>query len=243
MTPNAQSSHSVELEREVVDGARYMIYLPKGYDHSSVNRWPLILFLHGAGERGVDIDLVKKHGPIKVAEDHPDFPFIIAAPQCPEGEVWDDRNVLAVLDDVLGAYSVDESRVYLTGLSMGGYGTWSLAFSAPERFAAAAPVCGGGNFVEFLLQPEKKREALKTLPIWAFHGAKDQVVPLAESKKLVEAVKAVGVEEARLYVFPEADHDSWTETYSSDELYEWFLKHRRAKTYTSNTESSRWFNF
>jgi predicted peptidase len=123
-----------------------------------------------------------------------------------------------LLDEIVENYDVDESRVYLTGLSMGGYGTWSLGATLPDRFAAIAPICGGGE----------KRMAwrLKEMPIWVFHGAKDSVVPLAQSEEMVEAVKAAGGN-PKLTVYPEANHDSWTATYDNPKLYDWFLSHRK----------------
>ncbi len=116
---------------------------------------------------------------------------------------------------------MDTERIYLTGLSMGGYGTWALAAKYPERFAAIVPICGGGK--RFMAR------SLKDIPVWAFHGAKDNVVPLKESVKMVNAVKALGGN-ARLTVYPDAGHDSWTETYRNKELYSWFLGHRKKKT-------------
>ena len=124
---------------------------------------------------------------------------------------------------------VDTNRVYLTGLSMGGYGTWSLATEHPERFAAIAPICGGGDTIQILLTTPAKARALKTLGVWAFHGAKDPVVKVEESERLVAALKKAGGQEVKLTVYPEAQHDSWTETYSHQELYDWFLAHSRER--------------
>ncbi len=123
-----------------------------------------------------------------------------------------------LLDEIDEKYAVDSERIYLTGLSMGGYGTWSLACTYPDRFAAIAPVCGGG-------MPYIARN-LKNVPIWAFHGAIDKVVPLKRSEEMVKAVKAAGGN-AKLTVYPYADHDSWTVTYDNPKLYDWFLEHRR----------------
>jgi len=111
---------------------------------------------------------------------------------------------------------------------MGGYGTWRLGLAHPEKFAAIAPVCGGANLIEAILGVGGKGAALKNLPIWAFHGAKDAVVPPDESRRLVKALKKIGVKEIRLTVYPEANHDSWTETYNNPELYKWLLRHARA---------------
>lgn len=209
--------------------AKYLLFLPKGYNAEGRQnqRWPLILFLHGAGERGHDIWKVAVHGPPKYVATHSDFPFIVVSPQCPDGQIWSKNTLLALLDEVTEKYAVDKSRVYLTGLSMGGYGTWDLGLAFPERFAAIAPICGGGELITLLLSSGQKSGSLKSLGIWAFHGAKDPVVPLNESERMIDFVKKAGVSEAKLTVYPEATHDAWTETYNNPELYEWFLKHRR----------------
>jgi predicted peptidase len=207
--------------------ADYLLFLPKGYDAKGSQRWPLMLFLHGAGERGSDLKKVTVHGPPKLVKNKPEFPFILVSPQCPEGETWSDEVLIGLLDDVIEKHQIDTNRVYLTGLSMGGYGTWSLGVKHPERFAAIAPVCGGGETINVLLASRKKSAALKSLGVWAFHGAKDLVVKLEESERMVAALKKAGVKELELTVYPEAQHDSWTETYANEKLYEWFLKHER----------------
>jgi predicted peptidase len=207
--------------------ADYLLFLPKGYNPKATQRWPLMLFLHGAGERGSDLKKVTVHGPPKIVKNKPEFPFILVSPQCPDGETWSDEVLLGLLDDVIKKHKVDTNRVYLTGLSMGGYGTWSLGLKYPERFAAIAPVCGGGETIKVLLASRKNAAALKSLGVWAFHGAKDPVVKLEESERMVAALKKAGVKEVELTVYPEAQHDSWTETYANEKLYEWFLKHER----------------
>lgn len=207
--------------------ASYLLFLPKGYDPKAKKEWPLMLFLHGAGERGSDLRKVAVHGPPKIVKSRPDFPFILVSPQCPTDQVWSDEVLLGLLDSVIARHKVDTNRVYLTGLSMGGYGTWSLGVKYPERFAAIAPICGGGETINVLLSSRAKAPALKSLPIWAFHGAKDSVVKPEESQRMVNALKAAGVKEIELTVYPEANHDSWTETYANEKLYEWFLKHSR----------------
>jgi predicted peptidase len=207
--------------------AEYLLFLPKDYDAKGDQRWPLLIFLHGAGERGADLKKVMAHGPPKVVESRPDFPFILVSPQCPEGEVWSDEVLLGLLDEVSRKHKVDTNRVYLTGLSMGGFGTWSLGAKHPERFAAIAPICGGGNTINVLLTSRENAAALKSLGVWAFHGAKDPVVKLEESERMIAAFKRAGVKDIKLTVYPEAQHDSWTETYNNDKLYEWLLKHER----------------
>ncbi|MGE5672319.1 MAG: prolyl oligopeptidase family serine peptidase [Mycobacterium leprae] len=205
-----------EIRRQV--SARYLVYLPEGYGQEPAKRWPLILFLHGSGERGDDLALVRKHGPLKVVGEGTALPFVIVAPQCPADQVWSLDVLEGLLDHTLADYAVDPSRVYLTGLSMGGYGTWEWGLQSAGRFAAMAPICGGGNRISAYFAG--------TVPTWAFHGAKDDLVPAAESERMVEALRERGVE-VRFTVYPEARHDSWTETYNNPELYEWFLSHQR----------------
>jgi len=211
----------MQLKKQVPIEIDYLLSLPKGYGQKD-QEWPLMLFLHGAGERGDDLDKVKVHGPPKLVAQGKDLPFIVVSPQCPNGTWWSApdqiQTLTGLLDEIVANYDVDESRVYLTGLSMGGYGTWSLGATTPDRFAAIAPICGGGE----------KRMAwrLKEMPIWVFHGAKDSVVPLAQSEEMVEAVKGAGGN-PKLTVYPEANHDSWTATYDNPELYDWFLSHRK----------------
>jgi len=207
--------------------AQYLLFLPQDYVPKGTNRWPLILFLHGAGERGTNLQKVAVHGPPKIVKNRPDFPFILVSPQCPTDEIWDNETVLGLLDDVIRRHKVDTNRIYLTGLSMGGFGSWSLALQHPERFAAVAPICGGGNSIDILLASRRNAADLKRLPFWVFHGGKDPVVVPAESERMVNALKRVGVKEIELTVYPEADHDSWTQTYANEKLYDWFLKHRR----------------
>lgn len=199
----------------------YLLYLPK--DYGKVDKsWPLILFLHGAGERGNDIDLVKKHGPAKLAAEGREFDFIILSPQCPQENWWPSmtEDLKLLVDDIVSKYQVDQSRIYITGLSMGGYGTWSMIIKYPDTFAAAAPICGGGDTV-------LAKFRLGKVPIWAFHGAKDSVVPLIKSEEMVNAAKTAGNTNIQFTVYPEADHDSWTETYNNPELYKWFLNHEK----------------
>jgi predicted peptidase len=224
--PNQMAKH-LRLKRQEKLEINYLLFLPEGYDAKVQKRWPLILFLHGSGERGTDVWKVATHGPPKIVTSKPDFPFILVSPQCPEGRIWSNDELLPLLEEIIRKYAVDKSRVYLTGLSMGGYGTWSLGLSHPELFAAIVPICGGGEFISPFLSSRDKPEALRTLGIWAFHGAKDPVVPVTESERMVELSKKLGVKEVKLTVYPDAGHDAWTETYKNPELYEWLLEHKR----------------
>ena len=199
----------------------YLLFLPESYAQSTNQKFPLILFLHGAGERGSDLDSVKRHGIPKIVETNPDFPFIAVSPQCPEDSWWTSElhTINGLIEEVVEKYQVDTSRIYLTGLSMGGFGTWSLASMYPERFAAIAPVCGGGEVRQIL-------RSLVEMPIWTFHGQKDDVIPFSRSEEIVLALKKNG-SSIKFTIYPEAGHDSWTETYDNPELYKWFLKHSR----------------
>ena len=191
------------------------VALPAGYDADD-REWPLLIFLHGAGERGDDLELVGVHGPLKEVREGRDLPFVIVAPQVPAGERWTVGRVAATLDAALEAYRIDPSRVYLTGLSMGGFGTWEAIERMPERFAAAIPICGGGNPIGL--------PTARTVPVWAFHGSADPVVPLAASAVMVNALEAAGGDVA-FTVYPGVGHDSWSETYANPEVYEWLLRH------------------
>jgi len=220
--------HSFKWEVQASGETKYLLYLPPGYDGNATNRWPLMLFLHGAGERGNDAQTATIHGPLSMVKQGKSFPFIIAAPLFPENQRWHTEPLLKLLDHLEATLRVDKTRVYLTGLSMGGYGTWDLALAHPGRFAAAIPICGGGELIDAILSGRDQEHAFKSLPIWAFHGAKDPVVPVSESERMVMKLKELGVYEVKLTIYPEAQHNSWTETYNNPEVYEWLLKHSRA---------------
>lgn len=205
----------------------YLLFLPRGYSPRSAQRWPVLMFLHGSGERGTELAKVRTHGPPKLVGDRPDFPFIVVSPQCPADETWSDDVLLALLDDVLARHRVDPTRVYLTGLSMGGNGTWSLALHHPERFAAVAPVCGWGETPPRSVLNRRQIDALQTLGVWAFHGRKDTVVKPAESERMLAWLQGLGVKDAQLTLYPDVSHNSWVEAYNNEELYRWFLKHQR----------------
>ena len=206
---------------------RYLLFLPKGYGAEPDKRWPLILFLHGMGERGDDLERIKKHGLPKIlnTDAGDDFEFMVVSPQCPSDTVWSSQvaGLSALLDEIVKTRAVDTNRIYLTGLSMGGFGTWHLACEYPERFAAIAPICGG---MARVVGASDKVCALKGVPAWVFHGARDRTVPLAESADLVSALKACGGD-VEFTIYPDAEHDSWTETYENPGLYQWFPRHTR----------------
>lgn len=197
----------------------YLLYLPKTYLQEKAKKWPVLIFLHGSGERGSDVNRVKIHGPPKQAAAGKDLPFIVVSPQCPKGVWWNPEVQIALLDDIIKTYSVDANRIYLTGLSMGGYGTWTICCKYPNRFAAAVPICGGGN--------PKVAAKMKALPTWVFHGDKDKAVPLKKSQDMVAAIKKAGGN-VKLTVYPGVGHDSWTQSYDNPALYKWLLSQSRS---------------
>jgi predicted peptidase len=177
------------------------------------------LFLHGAGESGNDLKKVETHGPPKLIEAGKSFPFIVVSPQSSRFG-WDVPTLNALLDDVVAKHSVDLNRICVTGLSMGGSGTWALAAAYPERFAAIVPICGGGNTAD--------APKLKDLPVWAFHGAQDTVVLPRRTEEMVEALKDAGAKDVKFTLYPDAGHDSWTQTYENPEVWEWLLSQKRS---------------
>jgi predicted peptidase len=201
---------------------RYVLVLPPDYGRQQ-HSCPLIMFLHSAGKRPDDLRKVWVPMPPKIPGTQEPFPFVLLLPQCPKNSQgtykgWSEELLMGLLDHIVSRCSVDEARIYVTGMSMGGSGTWSLASAYPDRFAAIAPICGR-------TKPSQACR-LKDVPVWAFHGANDEVVPLKESQEMVEAVKACGGD-AKLTVYPEAGHNAWTPTYKNKELYDWLLSHRK----------------
>lgn len=209
-----QTGNRFEKQVTLTLSANYLLYLPKDYQETD-KTFPLVLFLHGAGERGDDLEHVKTHGLPKLIQQGRDFPFIVVSPQCPADKFWNMDMLSALLDDIEARYRVDRKREYVTGLSMGGQGTWTLALAQPHRFAAIVPICGWTVPAFAFL--------LKDMPIWVFHGAKDEIVPISISEATVKALKSCG-SSVRFTVYPEAGHDSWTETYNNPELYKWLLE-------------------
>lgn len=219
--PVVGESQQRALTAEVKLNVQYLLHLPKSYGADPAKKWPVIVFLHGSGERGNNPELVKVHGPPKLVEKDPDFPFIVLSPQCPDRQRWQPTILSRLLDEVLAAHAADLDRVYLTGLSLGGQGTWDWALAEPGRFAAIVPICG----------PARVRDvkSIKDIPTWVFHGAKDQAVELKQSEDIVAALEKAGGK-PKFTVYPDAGHDSWTETYANPELYKWLLEQRRVST-------------
>ncbi|MBF8982678.1 prolyl oligopeptidase family serine peptidase [Lutibacter sp. B2] len=219
-----KNSFSTKIEKKL--SLKYLLYLPKNYHSNERKKWPLIVFLHGIGSRGEDIEIVKKNGIPKMIEENEELPFIVVAPQCPTNSLWPIEldALYFLINKIIKEQNVDASRVYLTGLSMGGIGTWHLAEAYPNLFAAIIPICGGA--VPFMGFPERIR-VLKDIPVWAFHGDADDVVPLKMSEELVDELKNHN-ENVQLTVYPNVGHDSWTQTYNNPQIYEWLLQQRKS---------------
>ena len=202
---------------------RYVIRYPEGFSENK--RYPVIVFLHGAGTRGDDMSRLISHPFFVLTEKHENFPFVCVAPLCTENtwfDLWE--HLEGLVAQIAQLPFADQSRIYLTGASMGGYAAWQLAMSLPEYFAAIVPVCGGGMYWN--------AKRLVDIPVWAFHGAKDRNVLLEESVKMVEAVNRRGGD-AKLTVYPENEHDAWSDTYSNPDVFAWLLQHQK-----KNGESS-----
>ncbi|MHC4503775.1 MAG: carboxylesterase family protein [Planctomycetota bacterium] len=197
---------------------KYLVYLPSEYRVAN-KEWPLLLYLHGTGQRGDDAGSIVDHGPPRYIESGKEYPFIVLAPLCPKHSWWTNEVLVALLEDILSKYRVNEDKVYVTGHSMGGYGTWSIAMENPRRFAAIAPLSGGGMV--------ERAKRLAHLPIWAFHGKEDTEVPLNTSTDMVEAIKNAGGS-PKLTIYPDKGHDIQSEVYSNISLYEWLLKQSRS---------------
>lgn len=194
----------------------YLLYLPPEY--TRYKKWPLVVFLHGSGERGNDLGIVGRVGLPRLVAQGQHFNFILLSPQCPAYSGWSPELVVALIEHVSCSLPVDRDRVYLTGFSMGGVGVWATAIYNPGRFAALAPLCGGGDV------GQAKR--LKDIPIWAFHGDEDDVVPLAASEMMVDAVRKCGGH-VEFTIYPGADHDIWDATYQNKQFCTWLLDQRR----------------
>ena len=196
----------------------YKIFYPKSYKKEADKKWPLLLFLHGAGERGNDLKIVELQGLPNYLRKKEEFPFVVAYPQCPSRAYWEVSSLNNWLEEVLKEVKADPERIYLTGISMGGYGSWHWAAANPEKFAAIIPICGGGD--------PSQAERLAQIPIWAFHGAKDNIVPLGETLQMTEAVKKAGGD-PKVTIYPDLYHDSWTKTYHNPEIYDWLQQQIR----------------
>lgn len=242
----AQRAETGFLDRTVsVSGTayRYQVYVPAAYA-SSTRPWPVILFLHGAGERGADGLLQTNVGlPFAIRNAPAKYPAIVIIPQVPSDSLWlgsPARAAIAALDQTIADFRVDPDRVYLTGLSMGGNGTWNLAYQFPDRFAAVVPICGFISPFPRLpgsraIVPADSGDAfvaiarrLKRVPTWIFHGEIDPVVPVSESRRAADALKAAGGD-VRYTEFLGGGHNVWDGAYASPQFQEWLFAQRRGK--------------
>ena len=213
-----------QAHKHTVEGGQslgYLLYLPD--DHEEAD-YPLILFLHGSGERGTDLDQIKLFGLTQKIESGDDVTFIVIAPQCPPDTRWESYlpALKDIVDTVVDHYRVDTTRIYCTGLSMGGAGTWSLTTAYPDLFAAAIPICGRERME--LGYPERLQR-ITHLPVWCFHGDADPVVPVESSIYLTKHLREYGGN-PKLTIYEGVDHDSWTQTYANPDIYDWLLEHR-----------------
>ncbi|SFL70358.1 Prolyl oligopeptidase family protein [Gracilibacillus orientalis] len=216
---------------------RYLLHVPDEVEKHPGYTFPLILFLHGAGERGDDLETVKDHGIPSFLDNDRSFPFIVVSPQCSIDSYWteDLDGLMALLKYMVSSYPVDKRRIYLTGMSMGGVGTWNLALKYPNYFAALVPVCGAVTLPEHrckefkeLVTVEMLPEELQILqhtPIWAFHGDQDDVIPMDETVRITNYLKQFH-SKVYLTIYPGVGHDSWTSAYHTRELYKWLLQQK-----------------
>ena len=220
-SPGSQVEQSLKLASG--KSIPYLLYLPKNFGKNTTQKWPVILFLHGRGESRGPLSIVAKWGPPRMAARGDDLPYIIISPQCPNEQRWTSpeqvTGVLDLLAHISKNFAVDKQRIYLTGLSMGGYGSWNLAAKHGELFAAVAPICGAGN-------PDDAG-TLKAIPIWAFHGTEDRAVPYKHSVEMVKAIQKAGGTKIRFTTLQHIGHNSWSAAYATPELFDWFNKYQR----------------
>ena len=205
-------------EREVT--LRYWLFVPADYSADETKRWPLVLFLHGSGERGDDLELVKKHGPPKLLDSKPDIPAVVISPQSPTERRWNAAELAKLVEFAANNLRIDRQRLYVTGLSMGGSGTWSLLAESPGLFAAAVPICGRGDLA--------KIDAIAKTPVWVTVGAKDRDVTVKNNLDMVSALTAAGGV-AGFTLYPDLEHDCWTATYEDPAVWKWLLSQKLAE--------------
>lgn len=201
-----------------IDRMNYLLHLPA----SGARGLPMIVALHGAGERGDDFDLIPVHGPAKYVAAGEDLPAILIAPQCPRDLVWNQLTfeLKELIDFAIAEYGADPDAVSLTGLSMGGYGTWEMGISYPGFFAALAPICGGGM--------SWRVDRIGRTPVWAFHGEEDAAIPISNSYEMCKKLKACGGN-VMLTVFTFDGHNVWDDAYERTTLLPWLIAARRGK--------------
>ena len=230
-----------------LDGRTYtwQVFVPAAVSSGEETSPAVILFLHGAGQTGSDGVRQTEIGLPAVLRERPDFPALVVMPQTPRGAWWGtpeiERMALAALDAAVAEFGGDPERTYLTGLSLGGYGTWALAYRHPERFAALVPVCGGittrrtripvPDWHPSATHPEdpwaETARVVADIPVWLFHGGEDRRVPTEESRRMVAALEAAGAQ-PKYTEYPGVGHDSWVPAYREEGLYEWLFSQRRS---------------
>ena len=211
----SQSEVNGKMKTEIVQKHEmgYALHIPA----NTKEKKPLIIFLHGSGEKGTDIEKVKVHGPFKYLKSH-ELDAYILAPQCPENEYWDEEVLYRLILKIRKENNIDSARIYLTGLSMGGWGAWNLAFAHPEMLAALVPIAG---FVDRVPMIEDCK--IKNIPIRIFHGLLDDVVNVDYSIAIYKKLKTCNAN-VQLTIFDDAGHDSWSKVYDNQEIYDWMFK-------------------
>ncbi|HBI00382.1 MAG TPA: prolyl oligopeptidase family serine peptidase [Flavobacterium sp.] len=206
-----KGNFSTEIKKQVSYG--YILHKPEKVK----SKKPLIIFLHGSGEKGTDLEKVKSHGPLKYIQNNSIDAFILA-PQCPENEYWESESLHQLIQKIVKENQIDTNRIYLTGLSMGAWGAWNLAFAHPETFAALVPICG---FVDRVPMIENCKIA--NIPTRIFHGLVDDVVDVNYSITIYKKLKGCS-KDLELTIFDDANHDSWTRVYNNAAIYEWMFQ-------------------
>lgn len=221
---------------------RYQVYVPAGF-YERKGKWPVVLFLHGAGERGTDgLQQTQVGLPASIRKHMERWPAVVVMPQCPAEQYWTMpamyQMAMTALEKSTREFRGDAQRIYLTGLSMGGYGSWKLAATYPGKFAAVVPICGGAILPAVLKANDAPNPTLygqfaqaigRSAPVWTFHGAQDSIVPVTETRQLVAALQAAGGN-VQYTEYPEAGHDSWTAAYDDPALPQWLFQQHLPRT-------------
>lgn len=204
------------LNKMINQTMNYLIHLPSDYYALNNRKWPVILFLHGAGERGDNLDDIKKYG-IHRYLDKKNLPFVVVSPQCPKDTFWDVhiKELNAIIDEIKEKYDVDSNKIYLVGISMGAFCAWNFAMQQPKLFSAMVVIAGGA-----MLPKYAKR--IKNISVWVVHGKNDKEVPVEESRKIVTVLKDLGAN-VKYTEYPNAGHELCTTIFENDEVYKWLL--------------------
>lgn len=212
--------------KESVCNYQYALFKPSNNQAAINGQYPLIIALHGAGERGNDLQLLRKHGVLKLAERQSDFPFYVLAPQCKKGDFWDAVSLKSLLDEITNQYAIDTTRIYATGYSMGSYGVLDMAVRYPTTFAAIAPICGASERHAF------QAHKLADTPCWLFHGLFDIAIAPTKTYKLYLALKRKNATQVKYTLYPFKSHNAWTKAYQRSGLFNWFLQKNKSTIIT-----------